>query len=618
MSLTLFSFNNKYFAQEAGKLATRDQIEPKYTWNLNDIYTSEQQWEADFKWLETNLANYKNYEGKLSSSAKALLECLKFDDELSIKLEKVYLYSSLAKDLDLANSKYQSMYDRTSVLYSKVGAAGSFIRPEILAIPDDKFAGFMKEESGLQLYAQVFDNLRRRKAHILPKEQEELMAMASQVMQTPENTFSMLSNADVQFPTVKDDKGNDFEISHGRFYAALYSNNREFRKRVYQGFHKPFITYKNTYATLFNGNLKANIFNARARKYNSAREASLDVNNVPVSVYDNLVNSINQNLQPLHRWAEMKKKVLGVSELHLYDAYVTLFPGSDKKYTFEEGKKLVLEALKPMGEQYIKDLQFAFDNRWIDVYETKGKRSGAYSSGSTYKMHPYVLLNWTDQLNDVFTLAHELGHNMHSFYTGNKQPYPYANYSIFLAEVASTYNEALLLDYLIEKAQTKAEKLSLIEKYLMNLQTTFYRQTMFAEFEQLVHEKTEGGASLSAEDLCALYREITSKYWGPAMTVDEEEDYTWARIPHFYYNFYVFQYSTGFAASQALAAKAKKEGKPAVDTYIKKFLQAGSSKYPLEILKDAGVDMNSSEPVLATAKKMNELLDQMEALLNEK
>lgn len=601
----------------SGELMSRDKIEPQYKWNLEDIYKTEDDWKNDFNWLKEKADEYVSFQGKIGNSAGELLACLKFDDEVSIKLQRVTLYSNLAKDLDLSNAKYQSMNEEVSSLYTKISTASSFIRPEILTIPENKLAEFLKSNKDLTVYKQKLDDLFRMKAHTLPKEQEELVALASPVMQVPYNTFSMFENADIEFPKVEGEDGKEVHISHGRYYAALYSQDRDYRERVYRGFYKPFMHYKNTLVSLFNGNIKTNIFNAKARKYKSSRAAALDVNNIPLEVYDNLVKIVNENLEPLHRWAKVKKEYLKINDLHAYDTYVTLFPSKEDKYSYEEGKELTLKALKPLGDKYIADLKNAYNNRWIDVYETKGKRSGAYSSGSTYGVHPYVLLNWNDQLNDVFTLAHEMGHNMHSFYTGNTQPFPYADYSIFLAEIASTANEALLLDYLIEHAKDKQEKLALIEKYLSNITTTFYRQTRFAEFEQETNEITEEGKSLNSEDLCKMYGDMYQKYWGPEMVVDTEETFTWARIPHFYYNFYVFQYATGFAASAALVAKIKKEGQPAIDKYLN-FLSSGESEYPIETLKKAGVDMTSPEPVLAVVKKMNDLLDQMEELLKSK
>ena len=593
---------------EAGELIKRADIEDKYKWNLNDIYETEEAWEADFNWLNENLKVYKKYEGTLGNSAQDLLKGLKFG--------RLHLYAFLAKDLDLADTKYQGIYSRTMGLASNLSAAGSYMRPEILAIPETKLWEFVAQEPELKVYEQQFKEMLRRKAHTLSKNEEEILALSSQLQQVPYDVFSLFKNADMQFPKVKDESGNEIQISDGRYYAALYSNDREYRERVYKGYYVPFMEYKNAIGAMFNGNLKSIQFNSKARKYNSSREAALDANNIPIAVYDNLVNTCRENARVLHRWAEMKQKVLKLKDFHAYDTYVTLFPSVQKDYTYDEGVALTLEALKPLGEDYINSLNKAFDNRWIDVYETKGKRSGAYSSGTTFGMHPYVLLNWNDQLNDVFTLAHEMGHNMHSYYTGLNQPYPYADYSIFVAEVASTMNEALLLDYLIENATTKEEKLALIEKNLNNITTTFFRQTRFAEFEQLVHEKTEKGEALTPDKLSDMYGELYQAYWGPGMTVDEEEKYTWARIPHFYYNFYVYQYATSFAASQALAAKVKEEGQPAIDKYLA-FLKAGSSVPPIEVLKMAGVDMTSPDPILEVVKKMDELLDQMEQLLNE-
>lgn len=612
---SLFLWQNDISAQgETKELPNRDQIETQYKWNLEDIYQSAKDWESDFAWVKNSFPKIKNFEGKLSESSHNLLECLKFSDEIEIKLNKLFLYASLSKDLDLSNAENQGRYDRVMALSSQVSAAASFIRPEILSIPESKLWGFVKEEQGLQVYKHQFDDLLRTKAHTLSPEEEEILALAGPVTNVSYSTFGMFSNADIQFPSVKDENGKEVKISHARYGAAMYSTDRNFRRNVYKGYYKPFMEYKHTLISLFNGNIKGNIFYAKARKYNSDLEAALSPNNIPVSVYHNLVKTVNENMEPLHRWAKIKKKLLKLKELHPYDTYVTLFPSVKKEYTFEEGKELVLKALKPLGEDYLNHLRTAFNNRWVDVYETKGKRSGAYSSGTTYGVHPYVLLNWSGELDDVFTLAHEMGHNMHSFYTEKNQPFPYANYSIFVAEVASTMNEALLLDYLIEHAKTKMEKLALLEKNLTNITTTFYRQTRFAEFELKTNEMMEKGNALTPELLSNMYKKMYQNYWGPEMVVDTEETYTWARIPHFYYDFYVYQYATSFAASQTLAAKVKKEGQPAIDKYLN-FLKSGSSKYPIDVLKGAGVDMNSPEPVLAVVKKMNKVLDQMEQLL---
>jgi oligoendopeptidase F len=600
---------------DAQTILTRDQVEEKYKWDLRDIYASDEEWEKDFGLLEKSIGGYDKFRGKLNESPQVLLSCFQFDDEVGIKLERLYLYAMLNKDSDMSIPLYQAMDSRIKTLYSKISTANSFIKPELLKIPDEELLRMINSLDGLRIYEHSVNELLRRKIHTLTKEEEEILAMSGEIAQLPYNAFSLFTNADMKFDRILDEHGNEIEISQGKFYASLYSQDREYRKRVFTAFLKPYSEYNNTLSSLFNGNLKVNIFNSKVRKYSSAREAALDNNNIPLSVYDNLVETANDNLKPLHRWAELKKKILNLSELHPYDVYVNLFSKKEeRKYPYEEAVEIVCTALEPLGKEYISSLRLAFKNRWIDVYETRAKKSGAYSSGTTFGIHPYVLLNWTELLNDVFTLAHEMGHNMHSYYTGINQPYPYANYTIFVAEVASTFNESLLLDYLISNSESKEEKLSLLEKYLNNITATFYRQTMFAEFEMNAYERTEKGEVLTHDILCSMYREIYQKYWGPAMVIDKEEEYTWARVPHFYYNFYVYQYATGFAASEVLANKVKHEKNIAVDKYLK-FLKSGSSDYSINILKSAGVDMNSSESVIAVTKKMDQLLDEIEILI---
>jgi len=609
--------NSKFYqiAEENRVIPERQEIDENYKWNLTDIYNNDEEWEKDFKWIEKRLPEYKKFENKFTKNADILLACFSFDDEVNIKLERLYLYAMLSKDSDLRVSKFNSMDDRIKSLYSKVGAANSFIRPELLKIPDKDLLGLINSNKELKIYKHHIEDLLRSKKHTLSNPEEKILAMSSELTQTPYNTYSIFTNADLKLPFIEDDKGNVTELSHARFYSAMYSSDRSYRERVFKAYLNMFKNYINTFTVLFNGNLKTNIFNARARNYNSALEAALHKNNIPVSVYTNLIESANNNLQPMHRWASLKKRLLNLDKLTPFDVYVTVFNAdNEKSYTYEEGKTIVLNSLKVMGEEYLSSLNKAFNNRWLDVYETKGKRSGAYSSGTTYGVHPYVLLNWEELLNDVFTLTHEMGHNMHSYYTGSSQPYTYANYSIFLAEVASTFNESLLQDHLLEIAGSKEEKLFLLERYLNNLTATFYRQIMFAEFEKIVYERTENGESLSAENLNELYKSIYQQYWGPDMFITEEEQYTWARIPHFYYNFYVYQYATGFAASEVLAKKVKTEGNTAVNRYLN-FLKAGSSDYPINILSVAGVDMNSSEPVQAVSERMNQVLDEIEELL---
>ena len=608
------NYKRLFSVSDTNNILERIQVEEKYKWDLSHIYENDENWEKDFKWVSDNIPGYKNYEGTLSKSPEHLLECLKFDNEIGIKLERLYLYAMLSKDSDMKVQKYQAMDDRIKGLYTKVSTAASFIKPELLQMSDDKLLSMIFSDEELKVYEHFIKNLIRGKVHTLSKEQEKILALAGEIASTPYNVFSIMNNAEIQFPEVQDEKGNLTEVSHARYYAAMYSKDREYRERFFKNYFTPYMNYVNTYAALFNGNLKTNIFNAKARNYKSALEASLDSNNIPVSVYKNLIKTCNENLQPLHRWASMKKKILGINELHPYDVYVSLFPSDfGNKFEYEKGKEIVLAALKPLGNNYLSSITSAFENRWIDVYETKHKRSGAYSSGTTFGIHPYVLLNWSNLLNDVFTLAHEMGHNMHSYYTGKSQPYPYANYTIFLAEVASTFNESLLLDYLIENSNKKEEKLFLLEKYLNNITVTFYRQIMFAEFEMWAYEQIENGVALTAENLNKNYKEIYQRYWGPEMVVDKEEEHTWARIPHFYYNFYVYQYATGYAASEVLSRKVKNEGDEAVRKYLN-FLKSGSSDYSINILKAAGVDMNSSEPVEATTQKMELLLNELEKL----
>lgn len=608
---------NKFYQVETETkvIPERHEINTVYKWDLTQIFKSDDDWETEFKSVSEKIPGYQKFEGTLSENSENLYACLKFDEKINIQLEQLYLYAMLSKDSDMRVGKYQSMDDRIKSMYSKVGAASAFIRPELLKIPDEKLMSMIQSNENLKIYEHFIKDLLRSKKHTLSNSEEKILAMAAELTQTSYNTFSIFANADLKMPMVEDEFGVPYELSHGRYYSAMYSKDRNYRARVFKSYLSSYKSYINTLNVLFNANLKSNIFNARARNFNSALEASLHKNNIPVSVYHNLIESANKNLEPMYRWAAMKKRLLGLNQLNPYDVYVTVFNShNEKQYSYEEGVDIVLNSLKIMGDDYLSSLNKAFKNRWIDVFETKAKRSGAYSSGTTYGVHPYVLLNWTDLLNDVFTLSHEMGHNMHSYYTGLNQPYPYANYSIFLAEVASTFNESLLLDHLLEIASTREEKLFLLERYLNNLTATFYRQVMFAEFEMVVYDRTEKGESLTSDVLCGLHKSIFQKYWGPDMIIPEEEEYTWARIPHFYYNFYVYQYATGFAASEVLAKKVKTGGEPAVKRYLD-FLKAGSSDYPINILEAAGVNMNSMEPVSAVSQRMTEVLNEMENLL---
>ncbi len=616
MNLEIFSKLFKYYSSEVSSLPSRETIDEKYKWNLSDIYESVEDWEKDFNWVKSRIPGYSKFIGTLSKDADSLYQCLKYDEETGIKLERLHLYSMLSHDGDMSVTKFQAMDDRIKNLYTQVSTAGSFIRPELMKIPEDTLLKMVNSKSELKIYEHFVKNLIRSKAHTLDEKQEMLLSLAGETVQASYNTFSIFTNTDLTFPILKDEKGNEISMSHGRYYAAMYSKDRKFRERAFNAYYEPYENYKNTFSSLLNGNIKSNIFTAKARKYNSVRESSLDSNNIPISVYDNLINTANENLSPLHKWASLKKRLLKVNELKPYDLYVSLFNETKSQtYTFEEARDIVLETMKPLGAEYIKSLLKAFEERWIDVFETKSKRNGAYSSGTTFGVHPYVLLNWNSLLNDVFTLAHELGHNMHSYYTGKNQPYHYANYSIFVAEVASTFNESLLLDYMIKNTKNEKEKLFLLEKYLNNITATFYRQVMFAEYEMKIYDMAEKGEALTSDNLSQLYIDIYKKYWGPDIVIDENKKYTWARIPHFYYNFYVYQYATGFAASEDLSEKVLNEGKPAVDKYLN-FLKSGSSDYSINLLKSAGVDMNSPSPVISATKKMDEIVNEIEKIID--
>jgi len=605
----------QFFMSESVSLPTRDQIEEQYKWNLTDIFESDEKWEEAFLQVDAKISGIKKFEGKINDSAETLFLYLQTVEEIGVLLGKLRLYAMLSKDSDLTVTHYQAMDGRIKSLITEYASATSFFKPELLQVEKEKIELWCNEFTGLKPYLHLFDDLFRDKPHTLSAKEEKILAETSELKEVPYAAFSLFTNADLQFPKIDDGSGNEIEISHGRFYSSLYSRERKFRQTAYQAYYKPFIQYANTFSSLLLGNIKGNVFTAKTKNFTSAKEASLFKNNITTAVYDNLIDTVNNNFQPMHRWTALKKKILKLDELHPYDTYVTLFPYDEKKYTYDESLALVKKALQPLGKKYLKILEQAFSQRWIDVHETRAKRSGAYSSGTTFGVHPYVLLNWNNLLNDVFTLAHEMGHNLHSYYTGASQPFVYASYSIFLAEIASTFNESLLLDYLLENSSSNDEKLFLYEKYLNNVTTTFYRQTMFAEFESEIYKVVEAKNSLTAVDFRNLYKNVYGKYWGSEMVVDTEEEFTWARIPHFYYNFYVYQYATGFAASELLVQKVKNEGETAVKKYLQ-MLNSGSSKYSLDLLKDAGVDMTSSDPLTATINKMSSILDEIEKLTN--
>ncbi|MGM0902432.1 MAG: oligoendopeptidase F [Bacillota bacterium] len=597
------------------KLPTRSEVPVEDTWRLEDIFANDETWEKEFQEVKDILPGVQNFKGKLGESADQLYEALQYQDKLLERLGKLFTYAHMRYDQDTTNSFYQGLNDRISNLYSQAASSLAFIVPEILAIDEQKVKEFLEEKTELKLYEHAMEEINLQRPHILSAEQEALLAEAAEVMSSPSNTFGMLNNADLEFPTIKDENGEEAEITHGRYIRFLESSDRRVREDAFKGVYETYGKFRNTFASTLSGNIKKDNFNARVRHYKSAREAALAANNIPESVYENLVSTVNSNLHLLHRYIKLRKKVLGVEKLHMYDLYTPLVKNVKMEVPYAEAKELILKGLAPMGEEYVGLLKEGFDNRWIDVQENKGKRSGAYSSGA-YGTNPYILMNWQDNVNNLFTLAHELGHSLHSHYTRNNQPYAYGNYSIFVAEVASTCNEALLNDYLLKSIDDEQKRLFLLNHYLEGFRGTVFRQTMFAEFEHLIHQQVQNNQALTADSLTKDYYELNKKYFGEEdIIIDEEIGLEWSRIPHFYYNYYVYQYATGFSAATALSKQILEEGQPAVDRYLD-YLKAGSSDYPIEVLKKAGVDMASPKPIEDACKVFEEKLNEMEALLS--
>ncbi|HHT87813.1 MAG TPA: oligoendopeptidase F [Clostridiales bacterium] len=594
-------------------LLKRSEVKKEFTWAIEDLYSTDELWEKDYNRLKEMIPQIDEYRGRLSESGKTLLDFLNLYCRLNILMERIYVYANQKYHEDTANSVYQELSDKAEVLNVQLNSALSFATPEILNIPEETLEKFKSEESELREYDFYLKNIIRRKPHVLSAEIEALLADAGEMAASPDNIFSKFNNADLKFPEIKDEDGNPVRITHGRFIQFLQSNNRRVREDAFKGVYKTYESYKNTLAATFSSNLKQELFFSKARNYGSNLEKALDDSNIPVSVYTNLIEAVHDNMDLMHRYVSLRKKILGVDELHMYDLYTPLVQDVKMDIPFEEAKKIVSEGLKPLGEEYQEILQEGFKNRWIDIYENENKRSGAYSWGA-YGVHPYVLLNYNNTLDNVFTLAHEMGHAIHSYYSDKVQPYIYAAYKIFVAEVASTCNEALLIDHMLKNTDDKLQKAYLINHFLENFKGTLYRQTMFAEFEMITHKMVQEGQSLTADTLCKIYHDLNVHYFGDDIVIDPEIDMEWSRIPHFYSAFYVYQYATGYSAAIALSRRILKEGKPAVDDYIR-FLSGGSSDYPIELLKKAGVDMSTKEPVNQALKLFDELLDQMEELM---
>ncbi|MBO7338586.1 MAG: oligoendopeptidase F [Lachnospiraceae bacterium] len=597
----------------AKELLKREDVAIENTWKVEDMYATVQDWEKDLEEIAALVDQVAALEGKLSESAANLLKCLELDAAGGQKLELAYNYAQRLFDQDQKNTKHQAMTAKVMNIYAEASGKTAFVQPEVIDLSDETMEAFYKAEPGLELYRIEIDEIRRRKAHCLSAEMEKLIAQTMEMSQVPEDAFSIMNDADFVFPEMQDEKGETVRITHGRYGNLMESPDRRVRKEAFEKMYSVYKQFNNTLAALYNGQVKTLIFHAKAKKYASTLEASVDRNNVSPQVYKNLVETINANLELLHRYVRLRKKCLGVDELHMYDIYVPMIEGVAKVVPYEEAKATVLKALEPLGEDYLAKLREGFANRWIDVYENEGKRSGAYSAGA-YGTHPYVLLNHNDTLDSMFTLAHEMGHALHSCYSNENQPYIYADYKIFVAEVASTTNEILLLEYLLKNTTDKKERAYLLNHYLDSFKGTVFRQTQFAEFEMKSNELCESGESLNAENLNAMYYELNQRYYGPDMISDEQIAYEWARIPHFYYDFYVYQYATSFSASVAIARAILSEGAPAVERY-KKFLSGGCSKPPVELLKIAGVNMETAAPIESAMKAFEEILGELENLV---
>ena len=599
---------------EENKIRQRSEIPAEDKWAIEDLYATDELWEQELATISEDQQVLAGFAGKLADSADTLYAYLERMEQVNAKAELLGNYCMRKSDEDTRNSTYQAMSGKFMSVVVALGAACSFETPEIMAISDEMLDAFYAAQPKLERYRRYLTNMRRRKEHILSPAEERLLAAAGEMAQAPDTIYGAFADADLTFPDAVDAEGKKHPLTQGTFVACQESPDRVLRKSAYENLYHTFGSFKNTAASVLNAQGKQLKFFADARKYPSTLDAALDQTNVPTSVYLNLIEAVHQNLDKMHRYVRLRKKLLGVEELHFYDVYTPLVADVDKKIPFADAKQTVYDALAPLGEDYRAILKEGFDNRWIDVYENVGKRGGAYSAGAA--VHPYVLLNYSGTLDSQFTLAHEMGHALHSYLSNKTQNPIDADYVIFVAEVASTCNEALLMEYLLGKTTDKKERAYLINHFLEQFKGTLYRQTMFAEFELNIGRMIGEGKTLTAEVLSAEYKRLNEMYFGPDMVVDDEIAMEWARIPHFYYNYYVFQYATGYSAAIALSRRILSEGEPAVKDYLG-FLSGGCSKSPIDLLKGAGVDMTSPAPVNQALQLFGELLDEMEELTKD-
>ena len=599
---------------ETKKIPERSEVREEDKWAISDIYATDELWEADLEKAKKLTGEYAAFAGKLGESAEQLLGYMELEEKVAVLADALGNYAMRRSDEDARVSKYQAMVGRVMSAYVELNAASSFATPEIMAISDETMERFYADCPALERYRRFLDNIRRRRAHVLSPAEEKLLAAAGEMASAPDNIYGMFNDADVTFPDAVDSEGNRHPLSQGTYISYMESGDRALRKSAFENLYHTYGAYKNTISAVLSAQVKQLQFFAQARKYGSSLEASLDATNVPVAVYTNLIEAVHKNMDKMYRYVDLRKKLLGVDELHMYDLYTPLVEGVAKRASIDEAKQTVYDALAPLGDDYRKILREGFDNRWIDVYENAGKRSGAYSAGA--RVHPFVLLNYTGTLDSEFTLAHEMGHALHSYLSNHTQNPLDADYVIFVAEVASTCNEALLMEYLLGKTTDKKERAYLINHFLEQFRTTLYRQTMFAEFEMNIGKLAQEGTALTPDVLNAEYRRLNRLYFGENIVLDDEIDMEWMRIPHFYYNYYVFQYATGYAAAIALSRRILREGESAVKDYIG-FLSGGCSKSPIDLLKGAGVDMSTTKPVEEALALFGELIDEMEELMQE-
>lgn len=596
---------------EEKRTPKRSEVDERFKWAINDIYATDELWNEDLEKLKGYIDKLPSYKGRLSESADVLYEYLQMCDEISVLGDSLINYAQRKSDEDTTVAKYQNMIGLAMNTFMLINSVGSFETPELIAIPQDRLDKMFAQKKELELYRRKLELVRNKKDHVLSEAEERILALTSEMGDSPENIFSMFSDADLKFPDAVDKDGKSHQVTHSTYIPLVQSNDRVLRKSAFESMYSTYDSFKNTCAATLGAQIKTVNFYAKARNYSSSLEASLSANEIPTEVYHNLISAVHDNMHYMYDYAALRKKLLGVDELHFYDLYTPVVSDFEMQISFEQAKETVLKALAPMGESYLKIIREGFENRWIDVYENEGKTSGAYSAGA--RVHPYVLLNHKDTLNCMFTLVHEMGHAVHSYLSNKTQPVCYSDYSIFVAEVASTCNEALLMRYLLKNAQDKKEKAYLINYFLEMFRTTLYRQTMFAEFELKINELVAQGESLTAETLCDIYRDLNKLYFGDGVVLDEQISLEWARIPHFYYDYYVYQYATGIAAAIALSSRILSEGEPAVKDYIG-FLSGGCSKDPISLLRGAGVDMATAKPINEALSVFGELIKEMDEL----